>query len=68
MRGPLMMVALDPAEDLHSTPLTLPAGFTHRGGDVFDFAGAGRKVQFKPFYSVRDETYNTYFTQLKTPA
>jgi DUF1680 family protein len=46
MRGPLMMVVLDPAEDLHSTPLELPG-----------------KLQFNPFYSVRDETYNTYFTR-----
>jgi DUF1680 family protein len=51
MRGPLMMVAIDPPEDLHTTPLRLPAGI-----DTL-------KVRFKPFYAVREETYNTYFTK-----
>jgi hypothetical protein len=65
MRGPLMMVALDPSEDFHTTPLTLPAGLekTSRGGSVFEYASGGRKLRFRAFYSVRDDTYNTYFTR-----
>jgi DUF1680 family protein len=59
MRGPLMMVALDPPQDLHTTPLPLPAGLH---GDTLEHDG--RKLRFKPFYSVQDETYNTYFTKL----
>jgi hypothetical protein len=65
MRGPLMMVAVDPTEHLHSTPLSLPAGFAKAPdiGDTFQFEGNGQKLRFKPFYSVQDETYNTYFTK-----
>jgi DUF1680 family protein len=66
MRGPLMMVAVDPPEDLHTTPLALPAKFEKipHAGDVFEYSSNGRRLRFKPFYSVRDETYNTYFTSL----
>ncbi|HZT29535.1 MAG TPA: beta-L-arabinofuranosidase domain-containing protein [Bryobacteraceae bacterium] len=66
MRGPLMLVALDPSADLHATPLTLPGGLTRAGasGDVFEYLEGGRRVSFKPFHAVRDETYNTYFTKL----
>jgi hypothetical protein len=65
MHGPLMMVALNPSEDLSATPLSLPEGLATapRNGDEFEYAQAGRTVRFKPFYSVRDETYNTYFTK-----
>ena len=61
MRGPTMMVALDPAEDLHTTPLALPGRFEKRPGDVFEHTGSGGALRFTPFYSVRNETYNTYF-------
>jgi uncharacterized protein len=65
MRGPLMMVALDPAEDLHTTALALPGRIakTPHGEDEFLYADDKRKLRFKPFYSVQDEVYNTYFTK-----
>jgi hypothetical protein len=30
-------------------------------GPLFEYALADRKLQFKPFCMVQDETYNTYF-------
>ena len=65
MRGPLMMVALNPREDLHTTPLLLPRGIekTLHIGDEFQYADDKQRLRFKPFYLVQDEVYNTYFTR-----
>jgi hypothetical protein len=62
MRGPLMYVALDPPQDLATTRLALPQQLTCAPhGSQFEYALADRRLQFKPFYAVQDETYNTYF-------
>lgn len=63
MNGPLMMVAVDPPAE--PGPLTLPQGLKpapHRPLD-FDYQASGRNLQFKPFYTVADETYTTYFSR-----
>ena len=62
MRGPLMYVALDPPQDLATTRLALPQQLTCAPhGSQFEYALADRRLQFKPFYAVQDESYNTYF-------
>jgi len=56
-----MLVAVDPPEDL-SSPVALAQGLTpvpHRPA-TFDLALSDRKLTFKPFYSVKAETYTTY--------
>jgi hypothetical protein len=66
MRGPLMLVALDPQltldrNSLHSvspqTERTLPP-------DSFEMNAAPGKLHFAPFYSVGDRTYSTYLRKV----
>ena len=62
MRGPLLYVATDPPADLASTPLSLPNGLSAVAHSPSDFQAqlASRAQRFKPFYAVREETYDTY--------
>ncbi|PYU94554.1 MAG: hypothetical protein DMG25_06465 [Acidobacteria bacterium] len=64
MRGPLLLVALDPS-------IKLPAGSLSSHGELkptphvaqsFQLEAAQDKVRFVPFYLVKDETYTTYVT------
>jgi len=63
MRGPLMYVAVNPDQQLDSTPLRIPTGLTPtaHAQSRSEYALENGKVQFRPFYMVEDETYNTYF-------
>jgi DUF1680 family protein len=63
MRGPLMYVAATPPTNLASIPLRLPQGLaplTNAQG-LFKYDLAEQTLQFKPFFAIHDELYNTYF-------
>jgi uncharacterized protein len=63
MRGPLMYVAATPPENLANVPLCLPQGLaplTNASG-LFKYDLPQQTLQFKPFFAIRDERYNTYF-------
>jgi uncharacterized protein len=62
MRGPQMLVAVDPPADLAQQPLTLPGKpkpIAQRSS-AFAIDAAAGPVEMIPFYSVKDETYTTY--------
>ncbi len=65
MRGPVMLVAIDPPDGLEKRPLPIEEGFAVPG----QRAGAwtrnldGREIVFVPFYQVQNEPYTTYFTR-----
>ena len=65
MRGPVMLVAIDPPDGLEKRPLPIEGGFTAPG----ERPGAwtrnldGRAIVFVPFYQVQNEPYTTYFTR-----
>ncbi|MGD0841534.1 MAG: beta-L-arabinofuranosidase domain-containing protein [Candidatus Acidiferrales bacterium] len=63
MRGPLMYVAATPPEDLASVPLRLPQGLAPlmNAPGLFKYGLLEQTLQFKPFFTVHDERYNTYF-------
>jgi uncharacterized protein len=65
MRGPIMLVAINPPDGLEKRPLPIEEGFTALG----EHPGAwtrnqdGRPIVFVPFYQVQNERYTTYFTR-----
>ena len=62
MHGPRMMVAVNPAADLHESPLSLPGKpepVAHKAS-AFTVNGPAGSVEMVPFYEVRDESYTTY--------
>jgi DUF1680 family protein len=62
MRGPRMMVAVNPASDLQDRPLTLPGKpqpVPHKPS-AFTMGAPGAAVEMIPFHEVLDETYTTY--------
>jgi uncharacterized protein len=63
MRGPVMYVALNPPEKLFTTPLSLPDGLKAVQGQSQTWLQhmGGQQLIFVPFYTVRNESYNTYF-------
>lgn len=64
MRGPVMLVAVDPPADLSLTAASI-ADLKEIPGQPLEFVGptAAGKIRLKPFYRVREETYATYFLQ-----
>ena len=65
MRGPLMLVAIDPPDGLEKRPLVIQEGFGALGqrADAWTRNDGGRQVVFVPFYQVQNEQYTTYFTR-----
>ncbi len=65
MRGPVMLAAIDPPEELEKRPLSVDAGFNplaeRRGAWVRN--ERGQQIVFLPFYQVQNEQYTTYFTR-----
>jgi DUF1680 family protein len=62
MYGPQMMVAVNPAADLHETALVLPGkpqAIAHRAS-AFSLEHRDGAVELVPFSAVVDETYTTY--------
>lgn len=66
MRGPVMLVALDPPPGLSNEPLPLPQGLrpVPYHSMAFEIDRTDQKLRFAPFFSVGDETYTNYL--LKT--
>lgn len=64
LRGPLLYVATNPPANLAASSLPLPKGLQEvaHSEAVFETPLEDRAVQFKPFYAVREETYDTYFS------
>lgn len=62
LRGPLMLVALDPQLEISEKTLALPGGLKPlpRARQSFELEQAQPRLRFVPFYAVREETYTTY--------
>jgi hypothetical protein len=65
MRGPVMLVAIDPPDGLEKKSLSIDKGFTavaqSSGTWVRDVDG--QQVVFLPFHQVQNERYTTYFNR-----
>jgi hypothetical protein len=65
MRGPVMLVAINPPDGLEKRTLSIDEGFRA----VSQNAGAwmrnegGQEIVFLPFHRVQNERYTTYFTR-----
>jgi hypothetical protein len=57
-----MMVAVNPPAEIASAPLALPRA-VHATPDPMsmEYDLGSQRIQFKPFYLIRNESYNTYF-------
>jgi DUF1680 family protein len=65
MRGPLMLVAIDPPDGMEKRPLPIEEGFRTLGqrADTWTRNEGGQQIVFVPFYQVQNEQYTTYFTR-----
>jgi DUF1680 family protein len=65
MRGPLMLVAIDPPDGLEKRPLPIDEGFSDLGrrGDAWTRRLGGQQIVLTPFHQVQNERYTTYFTR-----
>jgi uncharacterized protein len=62
MRGPVMLVAVEPPEKLEANAASLGAMDPVSGKPLeFDCRTAGGKVRMRPFHEVQREPYTTYF-------
>jgi DUF1680 family protein len=62
MRGPVMLTAIDPPEQLTATENALKSMAPVAGKPLeFDCRTATGNVRMRPFYQVQRETYSTYF-------
>lgn len=62
MRGPVMLTAIEPPEDLAASGSALAAMEPRPGNALeFDCRTAAGNVAMRPFYRVKGETYSTYF-------
>jgi hypothetical protein len=66
LRGPLMLVALDPHLEISRQALTLPAGLKPlpHAPQSFELGQVQPPLHFMPFYAVGDETYTTYLAAI----
>jgi DUF1680 family protein len=67
MRGPLMLVALDPPLELPRKSITTsPEELKETAYSplTFEMSRAPEKLLFVPFYRIRDEVYTTYVQQI----
>jgi uncharacterized protein len=63
MRGPVMMVAIDPPEGLERRNLPLDPNFRALDSGAWMRKDQGQQIVFLPFYQVQNERYTTYFTR-----
>jgi uncharacterized protein len=65
MRGPLMLIAIDPPDGMDKRPLTIEEGFRPLGqrAGAWTRNEGGQQTVFVPFYQVQNEQYTTYFTR-----
>jgi DUF1680 family protein len=62
MRGPVMLTAIDPPEDLQATAAALAGMQSVPGKPLeFDCQTSVGAVRMRPFYKVQGETYSVYF-------
>ncbi len=62
MRGPVMLAAVNPPDDLTASGRALSQMESVRGEALeFDCTTAAGKVRMRPWYRVQRETYSTYF-------
>jgi uncharacterized protein len=66
MRGPLMLVALDPQLTLDRNSLQSASPRTERTlpPDSFEMNAAPGKLRFAPFYTVGDQMYSAYLRKV----
>ena len=66
MRGPVMLVALDPSVEVPQKVLGSLDSFKPTGQvpGSFELPAPNAKLRFVPFYTVGDETYTTYFARV----
>lgn len=66
MRGPLMLTAIDPPDELAASVTALGNMAPVPGKPLeFDCWTAAGRVRLRPYYQVRRETYSTYFRRTR---
>jgi DUF1680 family protein len=66
MRGPVMLTAIDPPEELAASAAALAQMEPVSGNPLeFDCQTVAGKVRMRPFYQVQGETYSTYFRRTR---
>jgi uncharacterized protein len=63
MRGPLMLVALDPWLKLDTKALYSQPPTPVRAGETLDVAALPETLRFAPFYRVDEQNYTSYFNR-----
>jgi hypothetical protein len=65
MRGPVMLVAIDPADGLEKKRLSIDSGLRAVGQSPNTWVRDedGQQVVFLPFHQVQNERYTTYFNR-----
>ncbi len=65
MRGPVMLVAIDPPDGLEKKSLSIGKGFTAvaQSSGIWARDEDGQQVVFLPFHQVQNERYTTYFNR-----
>ena len=65
MRGPVMLVAIDPPEGLEKRTLLIDEGFraVAPGSGTWVRNKDGEQLVFRPFHQVQNERYTTYFNR-----
>jgi uncharacterized protein len=65
MRGPVMLVAIDPPDGLDKKRLSIDKGFRAAGQSSSAWVRDenGQHVVFLPFHQVQNERYTTYFNR-----
>ncbi len=65
MRGPVMLVAIDPPDGLEKKSISFDKGFTAVGqrSGTWVRDKDGQQVVFLPFHQVQNERYTTYFNR-----
>ena len=65
MRGPVMLVAIDPPDGLEKKSLSINKGFSGVGqrSDTWVRDEDGQQMVFLPFHQVQNERYTTYFNR-----
>ena len=65
MRGPVMLVAIDPPDGLEKRSISFDKGFRPAGQKFGTWVRDedGQQVVFLPFHQVQNERYTTYFNR-----
>ncbi len=67
LRGPVMLAAIDPPDELAASAAALAQMEPVPGRPLeFDCLTATGKLRMRPFYKVRGEQYSTYFQRIKS--